>query len=157
MEFCIHTEEDLCSDKNSTNLCLPLPSVRQFALRSIEPLVAAPTRVEFLFQVPLGIGALFRVPRGIGALLRVGTLHSSIPLHIALRSCQGKTQKHGSTCLLRKTMTLANNVFRKIYAKRKDSTKFLLCITFLGSSKCSNWFKLNRIAEKFYSVKTFFV
>ena len=41
----------------------------------------------------------------------------------------------------------ANNVFRKIYTKRKDSRKFVLCITFLGPSKCSDWFKLHRIAK----------
>ena len=31
-------------------------------------------------------------------------------------------------------------IFRKIYAKRKNR-KFLLCITFLGLSKCSDPFK----------------
>ena len=45
----------------------------------------------------------------------------------------------------------ANNVFRKIYTKRKNR-KFLICLTLLGSSKCSDWFKLQRIAENFYSV-----
>ena len=45
----------------------------------------------------------------------------------------------------------ANNVFRKIYAKRKNR-KFLLCITFFGSWKCPDWFKLHRITEDFYSV-----
>ena len=43
------------------------------------------------------------------------------------------------------------NVYRKIYTKRKNR-KFLLCITFSGCSKCSDWFKLQRIAENFYSV-----
>ena len=48
----------------------------------------------------------------------------------------------------------ANNVFRKIYfTKRKNSRKFLLCIAFSGSLKCSDWvFKLHRIAENFYSI-----
>ena len=45
----------------------------------------------------------------------------------------------------------SNNAFRKIDTKRKN-IKFLLCITFLGSLKCSDWFKLHRIAENFYSV-----
>ena len=45
----------------------------------------------------------------------------------------------------------SNNAFRKIYTKRKNR-KFLLCKTFLGSLKCSDWFKLHRIAENFYSV-----
>ena len=98
-------------------------------------------RVEFLFRVPLGIGALFRV----------GTLHSSIPLRITFRNCQCETQKHGSTCLLRITMSM-EIIFRKICTKRKNRRKFLLCITFLGSSKCSDWFKLHRIVENFYSV-----
>ena len=53
-------------------------------------------RVEILFRVILGIGALFRV----------GTPHSSIPFRITFRSCQGKPQKHGCTCLLRITMSL---------------------------------------------------
>ena len=42
----------------------------------------------------------------------------------------------------------ANNVFRKIYTKRKNR-KFLLCITFLGSLKCSYSFKLHKIATIF--------
>ena len=46
----------------------------------------------------------------------------------------------------------ANNVFRKNYTKRKNSRKFLVCVIFLGSSKCSDWFKLYRISENFYSV-----
>ena len=41
----------------------------------------------------------------------------------------------------------ANNVLRKLYTQSKNSRKFLLCITFLGSLKCSNWCKLCRIAE----------
>ena len=45
----------------------------------------------------------------------------------------------------------ANNAFRKIYTKWKKR-KFLLSITFLGSPKCSDWFKLQKIAENFYSV-----
>ena len=62
-----------------------------------------------------------------------------------------------------------NNVFRKIYTKRK-SRKFLLCITFLGLSKCSvglNYTKLQKtsaqykhslynqfgVAKMFYSVE----
>ena len=52
---------------------------------------------------------------------------------------------------MRITMSLKNNVFKKIYTKRKNR-KFLLCITFLGSSKYSDWFKLHKIAEKFYLV-----
>ena len=40
----------------------------------------------------------------------------------------------------------AKNVLRKIYTKRKNR-KFLLRITFLGLWKCSDWFKLHRIAE----------
>ena len=59
------------------------------------PVAIAPTRVEFLFQVLLGTGVLFRV----------GTPHRSIPLRITFRSCQGETQKHGSTCLLRITLS----------------------------------------------------
>ena len=50
----------------------------------------------------------------------------------------------------------ANNIFTKIYTKRKNR-KFLLCMTFLGSSKCSDWFKLRKIVENFYSVLAFFV
>ena len=46
----------------------------------------------------------------------------------------------------------ANNVFRKNYTKRKNSRKFLVCVIFLGSSKCSDWFKLYRISENFFSV-----
>ena len=34
-----------------------------------------------------------------------GTPHRSIPLRITFRSCQGETQKHGSTCLLRITLS----------------------------------------------------
>ena len=45
----------------------------------------------------------------------------------------------------------AKNIFRKIYTKKKNRN-FLLCITFLGSSKCSDWFKIHRIAEIFYSM-----
>ena len=56
----------------------------------------APTRIEFLFRVLLGIGGLFWV----------GTTHSSAPLHITSRSYEGETQKHGSTCLLKITMSL---------------------------------------------------
>ena len=45
--------------------------------------------------------------------------------------------------------------FSNIYTKRKESRKFLPCITFLGSFKLfwdrSDWFKLHRIAENFYS------
>ena len=59
------------------------------------PVTIAPTRVEFLFQVLLGLGMVFRV----------GTPHRSIPLRITFRSCQGETQKHGSTCLLRITLS----------------------------------------------------
>ena len=40
----------------------------------------------------------------------------------------------------------ANNVFRKIYTKKKNR-KFLFRITFLGSWKCSDWFKLHRITK----------
>ena len=105
-----------------------------------------PTRVEFLFRVLLSIGVLL----GTGVLFLAGTRYSSIPLRITTRSCQGETQKHGSTCLLTITMS-ANNVFRKIYTKSKKR-KFPLCITFLGSPKCSDWFKLQKIAENFYSV-----
>ena len=57
---------------------------------------SAPTRVEFLFRVLPFIGVLFRV----------ATPYSSIPLRITLRSCQGEMQKHGSSCLVRKTMSL---------------------------------------------------
>ena len=35
-------------------------------------------------------------------------------------------------------------VYRKIYTKRKNR-KFLLCIIFSGSSKCSDRFKLQRM------------
>ena len=44
----------------------------------------------------------------------------------------------------------ANNIFTKIYTKRKNR-KFLLCMAFLGLWKCSGWFKLYKIAENFYS------
>ena len=44
----------------------------------------------------------------------------------------------------------ANNIFTKIYTKRKNR-KFLLCMAFLGSWKYSGWFKLYKIAENFYS------
>ena len=56
----------------------------------------APTRVEFLFRVLLGIGALFRVI----------TPHSTVPLRVTSRGSEGETQKHGSTCLLRITISL---------------------------------------------------
>ena len=56
--------------------------------------IIAPTRVEFLFRVLLSIGAPFRVV----------TPHSSVPLRIPSRSCAGKTQKHGTTCLLKITI-----------------------------------------------------
>ena len=39
-------------------------------------------------------------------IFRVGTPHSSIPLLITFRSCQGETRKHGSTCLLRIAISL---------------------------------------------------
>ena len=58
--------------------------------------ISAPARVAFLF----------RVTRGVGALFRVVTPHSSFPLRITFRSCQAETQKHGSACLLRITMSL---------------------------------------------------
>ena len=45
----------------------------------------------------------------------------------------------------------ANNIFRKIYTKKKNRN-FQLCITFLRSSKSSDWFKIHRIAEIFYSM-----
>ena len=61
-----------------------------------------PTRVEFLFRVLLSIGVLL----GTGVLFLAGTRYNSIPLRITTRSCQGETQKHGSTCLLTITMSL---------------------------------------------------
>ena len=65
----------------------------------------APIRVEFLFLLTVQQPEfLFRVLIGIGTLFRLGTPHSSIPLRITFRSCQGEMQKHGSTCLLRTTM-----------------------------------------------------
>ena len=75
--------------------------------------LSAQTRVEFLFRVLLGIGALFRV----------GTPHSRIPLRITLRSCQGEMEKFGAR-FLRITMSLANNVYRKIYTKRRIVQNF---------------------------------
>ena len=50
-------------------------------------LETAPTWVEFLFRVLLSIETLFQVD----------TPHSSIPLRITSRSCDGGMQKHGST------------------------------------------------------------
>ena len=45
----------------------------------------------------------------------------------------------------------ASNAFRKIYNERKNRN-VLLCTTFSESSKCSDWFKLHKIAENFYSI-----
>ena len=72
------------------SILYPLPDIK---IAWLNP--CAPTRVEFLFRVLLGIGALFRLV----------TPHSSVPLCITSRSCEGETQKHGSTCLLRITMS----------------------------------------------------
>ena len=101
----------------------------------------APTWVEFLFGVLLGIGALFWV----------GTAHGISTLYNIQKLARQDT-KIWEHMFAKNNIEPANNVFRNIYTKRKNRRKFLLCITLLGSQKCSDWFKLHRIAENFYSV-----
>ena len=70
--------------------------LKRFFRKVPRKLRSAITLVEFLFRVLLCIGALSRLD----------TPHISVPLRTTPRSCQGETQKHGSTCLLRITMSL---------------------------------------------------
>ena len=76
---------------------------------------SAPTWVEFLFQVLFVIGTLFRVD----------TQHSSVPLRIMHRGCEGETQKYGSTCLLRITMSLRMSL--KLWG-RAGKLNFVFCV-----------------------------
>ena len=133
-----------CSFKNySSRLERAVSTIRAGRAGTVEEIfvwettknyLSTSTRVEFLFRLLLSIGVLFRV----------GTPYSSIPFRITFRSCQGETQKHGSTCLLRITMGMQIRSLEKFIPKG---------IMFeLGSSKCSDWFKLHRIAEDLYTV-----
>ena len=82
----------------------------------------------------------------VGALFWVGTPHSSIPLCITSRSCQGEMQRHRITCLLRIIRSLQIMSLEAFILKKKNR-KFLLCITFWGLSKCSNSFKLHKLQK----------
>ena len=104
--------------------------------------ISSPTPVESEFWVLLGVGALFRV----------GPPHSSIPPRIKFRRCQGETQENGSACLLRIAMSLQIMCLNKFTPKKTIAENFYSVQLFLGSSKCSEWFKLPRIAENFSSV-----
>ena len=87
----------LCLHGGTTNpeIC-PRRAKCYFSKSSVATKAYAPTWVEFLFQVLLGIGTLFRID----------IPHSSVPLRITPRSCEGEMQKHGSTYLLRTTTSL---------------------------------------------------
>ena len=107
---------------------------------SATDIISVPTQVEFLFRVLLGIGVLFRV---------VTPYNSSVPLRITSRSCEGKTQNHGSTCLLRITMSFKFCLVLLLWLS-------VIGLNYVEYQKISTQYKLlyhqPGIAEMFYSV-----